>query len=98
MRALPRHAITLIDIVIVLCLLAFCVLPLGVALVETRERADKMACGSNLRQIGQAMHRYAIDHGGDSHEPGIPLMLRRRSSQVWVGVAPSLPMDRRSMT
>jgi hypothetical protein len=56
----------------VLVLLALILLPSG---GHPRESANRVKCGSNLRQIGQAAYLYANDHGGQL-PPDLPTLLQ----------------------
>ena len=51
-----------------LACLAACALLLAVitpALASTRSRADRVACLGNLRQIGNALRQFALEHDGN---------------------------------
>jgi Tfp pilus assembly protein PilE len=71
-----RGGFTFIDLlmVVVLVLLVSAVLP--AISRSTRHSANRVECGSNLRQIGQAMLLYANDNNGQfprtTHDPTAP--------------------------
>ena len=53
---------TLTDLVVGLAAVALVAVPAGLSSAcRSREAANRIKCGSNLRQVGQAMRQYAID-------------------------------------
>ena len=68
-----------------LLLLALLLLP---SLGRARESANRVKCGSNLRQIGQAAFLYANENGGQL-APDIPTMLQTQDITPEVFVCPS---------
>ncbi|MEM7260845.1 MAG: DUF1559 domain-containing protein [Planctomycetota bacterium] len=58
-----RRGFTLTELLVVLSILAVLGAMAVPALRAALERADRTVCLSNLRQIGQAMHEYVLDHG-----------------------------------
>ena len=59
-----KIAFTLIELLVVVAIIAVLVAILLPALGRAREMARQAACGSNLRQYGQAMSAYVIDFNG----------------------------------
>src|SRR4051812_37435343 len=60
-----RRGVTFTDLIIVLVLVALLVPVLFQASYRFAETAYRVKCGSNLRQIGQAMMLYAVDNRGE---------------------------------
>ncbi|MEM9373798.1 MAG: DUF1559 domain-containing protein [Planctomycetota bacterium] len=59
-----RAGFTLIDVLVSLAVIGVLVTILLPSIARVRESAQRVVCGSNLRQIGLAVHMYAEDAGG----------------------------------
>ncbi len=76
----PKRAFTLVELLVVIALIALLIAILIPVLSSVRERANRMKCASNLRQIGQMELTYAVDNKGYyprvENQGGIPFYFR----------------------
>lgn len=59
-----RAGFTLVELLVVVAIIAMLVAMLLPSLQGARERAKRTVCLSNLRQLGHAVHMYAVDFNG----------------------------------
>jgi prepilin-type processing-associated H-X9-DG protein len=64
LRTASRHAFTFIDLLVLIALVVLAIAFLLPAMSRTGGSANRVKCGSNLRQIGQAMILYANENNG----------------------------------
>jgi len=71
-----RRAFTLVELLVVIGIIAILIAILLPTLSKARQAADRTACLSNLRQVHQAFHFYAMSNDGQ-----VPLGYRTASKQ-----------------
>lgn len=65
------RAFTLVELLVVVCIVAVLMALFLPALSKAKHRADRIACASNLRQQSVAVNAYATDNDGFLPTPGV---------------------------
>lgn len=81
-RSPRRRGAALADLVVVLLIIAVLISLVVPMMMTARDRADRTRCMMHLRDIGQAMRRYADDHAGQ-----LPMVRWSRAPQVFPDVS-----------
>lgn len=72
-----NRAFTLVELLVVIAIIAMLAALLSPALKSARDKARQIACLSNLKQIGTAIHAYAQDNNGC-------LVIEEAGGNVWL--------------
>src|SRR5688572_17804669 len=65
-----RRGFTLVELLVVIGIIALLIAILMPALSKAKEQANRVACMSNLKQLGIALNLYTTDHKGWFPAPG----------------------------
>lgn len=83
MIGLQRSAVTLVETLVVIAIVALLMAMVVPAIQYVRSMSDSLSCKSNLRQITLALHHYHTDHGRIPPLPGNAVTDRLYSRASW---------------
>jgi prepilin-type N-terminal cleavage/methylation domain-containing protein len=92
-RRSDASAFTLVELLVVVSIIALLVAILLPSLRRAREQAKLTVCGSHLKQLGAAIHLYAVDYSGmipRGPERANPFDFAANdlaTNQLWIGAA-----------
>ena len=75
-----RRAFTLVELLVVIGIIALLISILLPALNKAKEQANRVACASNLRQMGNALAIYTGDH---KFYPGCQAIMNGKAFAIW---------------
>jgi len=79
-RSSARRAFTLVELLVVIGIIALLISILLPALTKAKEQANRVACASNLKQMGSAL---AIYTGDTRHYPGCQAIMNGKAFAIW---------------
>src|ERR1041385_399201 len=99
MKRLRQTGFTLVELLVVIGIIALLISILLPSLNRARETANRVKCGSNMRQIGQAMLLYSNENKA-KYPPDLGTLVKTEDISIEVFTCPSsdtaIPPDIRS--